>query len=224
MSVEMRYCPDIALWAFDRPINDIIDAAIKGSCVWMSEYCKHTCYNLKLYKLYPAMRTKDIRNERSWQAITGAAVYAFLSRKRKVVKRARFMTRGEAISTYADLTRVKDICESTPEVMWWLPTRAWRDPVLRACIEADLMHIPNLAIHASTDPSTSVEEQAMLDAHGWSTMFYGDDSQLETLTGHKRFKCPKTHGKVKGACSVCVNGCFKRITKGETVHVHLSQH
>ena len=65
---------------------------------------------------------------------------------------------------------------------------------------------------------------------------FGDDDQLETLTGDPRFKCPKTWGHdgsaskesvkaAKGSCgdpSKCGSGgCFDA---SKPVHVHLKKH
>lgn len=218
----MRWCEDIGMHAFDRPIYDT--DKVKGSCNHASDYCKQTCYNMKLYKIYPAMHDKDVRNEASWQSITGEGVAKFLSRKRKPTNRARFMTRGEAFKDYSDIPRVLDIVRSTPNIFWWAPTRAWRDKMLWNSIMIDLKEVTNIAILASTDPTTTKEEWAWLKANGISTMFYGDDTMTTTPMGDRFFKCPKTHKKLKGHCGICKAGCFAPVTLKREVHVHLSKH
>lgn len=220
----MRWCEDIGMFSFDRPITDVPATTIEGSCVHKTEFCTATCYNNKLYKLYPKMLTRDVKNEQYWQNIKGEDVRIMLSRKKHQTKRARFMTRGEAIKEAYDVTRVYNICMSTPDTNWWMPTRAWRDKGLKFTIESRLFPLSNLAVLASTDPTTSEFEDHMLHRDGWSTMYYGLDGATETLGGVKRFRCPKTFGHVKGACEACINGCFKPITKREQVHVHLKQH
>ena len=90
-----RWCDDIGMFASDRPINDVGD--VKGSCDHRTEFCDETCYNVKLYRVYPNMGKRDQRCETEWQAVTGKAVNTWLSRKRITTKRARFNTRGEAI-------------------------------------------------------------------------------------------------------------------------------
>ena len=90
MKSEIRFCDDIGMFAFDRPIH--------SSCVHRTDYCDSHCFNDKLYKAYPAMHGKDIRNEQYWTQITGQQVFDTLQRKRKQTKRVRFMTRGEALS------------------------------------------------------------------------------------------------------------------------------
>ena len=114
------------------------------------------------------------------------------------------MTRGEAIKDVSDIGRVLDICKANPERLVWVPTRAWRNPLLRALIEGALFDVPNLAILASIDPETTDHEPELI-ASGWNTMFYGDDSPQAT---EGRFLCPKTWRDIKGACGTCKAGCF----------------
>jgi len=210
---EIRWCEDIGMFAYDRPIPT--------SCVHKTTYCDEKCFNVKLYRLYPAMRTKDARNEAEWQNITGEQVRKTLARKKKQTKRVRFMTRGEAVSDHTDIARIVDICTANPDVDFWMPTRAWRDALLQARITAELMPINNLHVLASFDPSNTPEEWETMRAMGWSTMFFGDDEMLHTPLGEKMFKCPKTWGHVKGACEKCKRGCFEGHGR---VDVHLSEH
>ena len=209
------------MFAVDRPINDIPEAGVEGSCVHRTDHCNLTCYNVKLYQVYPAMVGKDVRNEQAWQESTGADYAAALDRKRKPTTRFRLMTRGEAIKDVSDIGRVLDICKANPERLVWVPTRAWRNPLLRALIEGALFDVPNLAILASIDPETTDHEPELI-ASGWNTMFYGDDSPQAT---EGRFLCPKTWRDIKGACGTCKAGCFAKPILGRTgVRVHLSQH
>ena len=210
---EIRWCEDIGMFAYDRPIPT--------SCVHKTAFCDAKCFNVKLYKLYPAMASKDARNEAEWQQITGTQVKTTLQRKKKQTKRVRFMTRGEAISDHTDIARIIDICQHNPDVEFWMPTRGWRDALLQARITADLMPIKNLHVLASFDPSNTPEEWEMMRSMGWSTMFFGDDEMLHTPLGEKMFKCPKTWGHVKGACASCKRGCFEGHGR---VDVHLAAH
>jgi hypothetical protein len=214
---EMRWCEDIGMFAVDRPI-DTIPGKAEGSCVWATDFCKSKCYNEKLYKLYPDMRLKDIRNEQEWQSASAEDYANSLARKKKQVKRWRLMTRGEAIKDHSDVDRIIAIAEATPDSLLWIPTRAWRDPELRERIRKELMPLKNLAVLASIDPETREEEQSLLD-DGWSTMFFGDDEDTEG-----RFKCPKTWKKMKGHCGICKAGCFAPKLLNRQVRVHLSEH
>jgi len=226
--MELRFCDDIGMFAWDRPIDNVYDTKGKllasGSCIHATEWCKPNCYNEKLYKLYPNMRTKDIRNESQWQNVTGREIKAILSRKKKPTKRARGCTRGENIKDYEDIERWVDIATENPDTDFWVPIRGWRDIFLRKEIERVLFPISNLAILASTDVTTTEKEWQELKEAGWSTMYVGDDELENTPLGERMFKCPKTFKKLKGHCGICKAGCFKSITLGQAVDVHLSQH
>jgi hypothetical protein len=226
------------MFAVDRPHG----AKRGSSCKHTTATCRKYCFNNKLMAMYTdAMTRRDIANEESWQNMDGQALSDALDRKRNQTDRFRLMTRGEAFSSLrsGDLERVIDIPDSNPDRVFWIPTRAWRRPMLRRAIEALREICPNVRILASTDPETTKEEQAQLDADGWSTMFFGDDSEAakrETLTGNPRYLCPKTWGMGrsgtkedrktgKGACgdsSRCnVGGCFD---SSQPVHIHLKTH
>lgn len=212
MVTSLRWCADIGMFAYDR--------SIPKSCVHATPFCKVHCFNDKLYKYYPGMHGKDILNESYWRDISGARVRTDLAGKRtRQTKRVRLMTRGEGISTHGDINRVRRIAEGNPDTIFWLPSRAWRDDTLCARIVAELFPVPNLRVLASLDPSNSAEEIESLARDGFSTMFFGDDSELATAG---RFKCPKTHSHAKGHCAVCSTrkGCFSRAP----VHVHLKEH
>jgi len=221
-----RWCDDIGMFATDRSINDTENH--KGSCVHRTDFCDKTCYNIKLYRMYPNMAKRDDRCETIWKKISSKNANVFkmwLDKKRKPTTRTRFKTRGEAIKDISDVYRVKAICEATPDTLWWLPTRAWRNVMLRSLIEIELMTLPNCAVNASFDPSNTEEEwKTMIDAD-WNIMFYGDDTQLHDPVYNKRkFLCPKTHKKMSGHCMDCKAGCFSQKTIGRTQIVHLSEH
>lgn len=221
-----RYCEDIGMFVSDRPINDTENH--KGSCLHKTDYCDETCYNVKLYKMYPNMAKRDDRCETIWQAIDRQAMpsfQAFLKRKRKPTKRMRHMSRGEAFSSVADVYRVREMLLAAPDTIFWIPTRAWRNPMLKLMIEQDIMTLPNVAINASFDPSNTKEEWTMMEQSGWNIMFYGDDDLTTSPSSGKRmFLCPKTHKKLKGHCIDCKAGCFAQTTIGRQQIVHLSEH
>ena len=223
----LRWCDDIGMFTTDRPINDIEIGGVKfaeGSCVHRTEFCNKTCYNIKLYKLYPAMAQRDIRIEQEWRNVRGSVFASALLRKRKQTSRVRFMSRGESIKDYSDIARVRDICNHSPNTFFWMPFRAWHNTFLRFAVKKLWDECPNLVPLASTDPDTTGEEWEMLKNEGWSTMFYGDDTMLNTPNGDRMFKCPKTHKKLTGHCNICKGGCFAPSTLNKRVDVHLSQH
>ena len=218
---EMRWVDEIGMFAVDRPVNDVGET--RGSCVHATDYCYDNCYNTKLYRIYPAMRMKDIRNEAEWQSASAEDYAQALDRKRKPTNRWRLMTRGEALADHADIDRVKALAIANPSRLLWVPTRAWRDPMLRIRIETELFAIrgnplPNLVVLASLDPTTD-EHRADLASAGWSTMFFGDDTRVDG-----RFRCPKTFRGLSGHCGICKAGCFAPAILGRRVDVILSQH
>ena len=67
-----RWTEDIGMLATDRPINDTENHS--GTCDHRTPYCDDTCYNVKLYKMYPNMSKRDDRCETEWQSITPSNV------------------------------------------------------------------------------------------------------------------------------------------------------
>jgi hypothetical protein len=218
-----RWCDDIGQFAIDRPINDTTNH--KGSCVHKTKFCMDTCFNNKLYKLYPKMHDRDDRIESIWQNLDPYSIKPFLQRKRKQTKRVRLMTRGEAFVNYIDVHKVRNIVEDNPNTDWWIPTRAWHNNLLKSLIEKVLFPIKNVAINASLDPSDSKDDWNMLRSDGWNIMFYGDEDLTNVPDSDiKMFLCPKTHKKLKGHCDICKAGCFSPSTLQRQQFVHLSQH
>ena len=220
-----RYCEDIGMAATDRPINDTKNH--EGSCDHRTVYCDETCYNVKLYKIYPKMADRDDRCETIWKKLNrhNSDFTKFFSRKRYDTSRVRHMTRGEAFKTSVDVYRVKTMCLLNSDIMWWIPTRAWRDTKIKALIEKELMPLPNCAINASFDPSNTDDEWKMMIDSDWNIMFYGDDDlTTDPIYGKRMFKCPKTHKGLKGHCLDCKAGCFAQKTINRTAIVHLSEH
>jgi len=168
------------------------------------------------------MHGKDIKNEEAWAGNDVLGLAKALTRKRtKQTKRVRLMSRGEAFSDYLDVQRVANMLDAMPETLFWIPTRAWRNPVLFSMVQAMISTRNNARVLASMDPSNTSEEWEHVANLGVSTMFYGDDAMLQTPQGQRMFRCPKTHAKLSGHCSICKAGCFNN---KKTVHVHLKQH
>ena len=215
MKTTIRWCDDIGMFAYDR--------GIPQSCIHATDFCKKTCYNNKLYKLYPNMKGKDERNNEYWNALTPDMVKRDLAKRKKQTKRVRLMTRGEAFRDLSDIAKVKAIAEATPGTDWWIPTRAWRSPILRTLIIRELFPIKNIHVLASLDPSNTDAEWEALKLEGWSTVFFGNDDMTVTPNGDRMFLCPKTHKGLKGHCAPCKAGCFGK-SIGRRVDVHLSKH
>ena len=175
------------------------------------------------------MFKRDIRIEKDWQDLTPKNIHEnianFFKRKRKQTKRKRLNTRGESLKDVKDVYRVKAMCQAMPDDELWIPTKAWRDPIMKVLIEQELMPLPNLALNASTDPSTTKEEWEMLNRDGWNIMFYGDDElNHDPATDEPMFQCPKTKKKIKGHCAICKGGCFSQTTIGKRRTIKLYQH
>jgi hypothetical protein len=220
-----RECKDIGMAASDRPINDTKNH--EGSCVHRTDYCDQTCYNIKLYNMYENMAKRDDRCETIWQKLdkSNSDFTQFFSRKQYDTSRVRHMTRGEAFKDIRDVYRVKTMCLLNPDILWWIPTRAWRNTRIKSLIEKELMPLDNCAINASLDPSNSKAEWQMLIDDDWNIMFYGDDTLThDPVYGKRMFACPKTHKGLKGHCIDCKAGCFAQKTINRTQIVHLSEH
>ena len=145
----------------------------------------------------------------------------FLKRKKHQTSRFRFQTRGETFSVKQDVFKVKEILETNPDTVFWIPTRGWRNPLMKRLIEKEIFPIANARVLASTDRTNFPEEWKDLKDSNWSTMYFGDDHQKITPNGDKHFLCPKTHKKLKGHCAICKAGCFRN---NKRVDVHLKQH
>lgn len=206
----VRKCSDIGLHAVDR--------SRERSCVHATGFCKATCFNVKLEKAFGhTIEPKDVKNDLAWETLTGDSFKAWNARRK--VARFRFCTRGEAFASLADVDRVADVLAKNPEVLFWIPTRAWRNSEYREAIELKVLPLANARVLASLDPSNDNQEVADIVESGWSTMFYGDDEATQD-----RILCDKTHAHVKGACATCSNGCFEAAFGFKQVHVHLNQH
>lgn len=206
----MRHCTDLGLFAIDKPMS---------SCKHRTAYCKKSCYNRKFFRQYRHTMKPFERTLRSeWRALTGVAVAAELSRKRKPTDRVRLCTRGEPFSTLADIIKVRDILLATPATKWWIPTRAWRDPILAAFIDAMIRPLPNAYVQASMDPSNSMQDWQNVKDLGWPVMFFGDDHATQTPLGDALARCPKTWEHTKASCSTCTL-CFDGAS-----NVHLRKH
>ncbi len=213
----MRYCKDIGMFSIDR--------SIPASCVHATEFCRATCYNNKLYVLFKDMKPKDVKNEEAWKVLDGDAIRLELSRKlKRQTKRFRLATRGEPFKDIGDVSKVQRLLVANPDTLFWIPTRAWRSPLLRVMIETEIMLMSNAVVLASMDPSNTSEDWQSLKIAGWSTMFYGSDNLRTTPNGDRMFLCPKTHKGIKGHCATCKAGCFAPRTLNRRVDVHLSQH
>lgn len=223
MKTEMRYCEDIDMWAIDRQIS--------GSCIFKTTTCEKECFNDKLYKLYPAMHGKDIRNEAYWDQITGIDFKSDYARKKKgkTSNRFRMMTRGETFDSVEGVHKMHDLALQNQDLIFWIPTRAWRDVVINdnneilSAVMSLIVPLKNCRVLASMDDSNTEEEWLFVTrVLRLSTMhFDADKAPQDTLAGDRFFRCPKTHKHLNGHCSICKAGCFNNKKR---VDVHLLKH
>lgn len=199
----MRFCADIGMFVIDRDM---------ASCLYSTQFCRDHCYNLKFFKMYPNVRNYETKLEYNWMKING--LQEEIKRKRKSTSRIRLCSRGEPFAYINDVFKILKVCECNPDTVFWAPTRAWRSDIQREAIERELFPIDNIRLQASLDPTNTVEEIQSLKDSGWSTIFFGDDSDIQN-----RELCPKTWEKKKGGCSTC-NLCFSK----ERVDIHLKMH
>ena len=161
------------------------------------------------------MKGADARLEREWEELNAESFRAKAKSLKRTIKRFRFQVRGETFSEFADIVKVREIVAGNPGILFWMPTRAWRDPFLKASIETMIMTLPNSRVQASIDPSNTGYELKVASA--WPTMFFGDNDRHPLGDA---VKCPKTWTKKKGLCGKCGVGCFKT----GNVNVWLKKH
>lgn len=205
----IRFCNDIGMFCLDFPME---------TCVFRTQFCNANCYNRKVYYIHDTdgrVTKRDKQNNTAWKECTVEEFVEAFSRKRtRQTKRFRFGTRGEPLNNIHNIFKIRAIALAMPETIFWIPTRAWRSPLLRDIIERQLMTLPNVRVMASVDPSNSIIELAQIQGR-WSTMFFGDNKQTAG-----RVRCVKTWDHSKAACATCDQGCFTT----ELIHVHLRKH
>ncbi len=200
----IRWCKEIGMFAIDRSCK---------TCRHQTRFCKLYCYNIPLYRWQKNMIPRDVANEKFWATLTGTELRDILARKKHPVDRIRLCTRGEAFSVLADVEKVRGLLDWNPETLFWIPTRGWRDPEIRAKIEAGIFPFHNARVIASVDPSNSEDMILSLQNDGWSTVRIGSP-------GGSRYRCPKTYEHATGHCAICLDGCFSAYR----VDIHLRLH
>jgi hypothetical protein len=206
---SLRKCDSLGIPVFDLPTC---------TCLWKTSFCKKFCYNNKLRKVHKNGKAPDginwtVDNQRLkiWRTKSAYEIVSDWknSRSLKNTKRMRMCSRGEPFDSIDDVLKMQDIAFALPFVKFWVPTRAWRNPLLRIDIESMLLDLPNVFVQASIDPTTTIGEAKSLTSSGWGTMYFGNDET--PLIPAK--KCPKTWRKLHGNCATC-RLCF---TKGTNV-------
>ncbi len=217
MSAEpIRFVPEIGLYAFSRG---------RSTCQWQTEWCSRFCYNDKFYRLKWKTAAGDVSDEKFWGTVTATD---FAGRVHDLkVDRFRFSVVGEIWQIVDDVLKVCAITALCPHVLFWIPTRAWRDERMRELLRAIILPEPNVRLMLSIDPSITEKTEDDLRAEGFSLVFVGDngDPRQLMLDGSdsrtlRYTKCLKTWRQLTGHCAKCETGCFS----AERVDVHLRQH
>ena len=211
--IRIRKNNDINLFSIDRD---------KISCIHKSEYCLKYCYNNKLYKIFKLMNTADIKNEYYWHNGNIASDIKKHFQRRKT-KRIRFMSRGECFKNMSDVYKVKNILENNKDIVFHIPTRAWRDKDLYILITNELHNkFNNVRIFASIDPSNTIEELKIASKFCTGTMFFGNNEKHPLQDNCKISRCPKTWNKTKTVTCKNCNFCYN--SKKQNLHIWLKKH
>jgi len=206
---EISWCKVINMFRLDRGVE---------TCKWATSFCRATCYKWKMMVVFDrSIIAKDQRLQGQWPLLNAETWAEWASMRRKPVERFRFCTRGETFSCAADVDKIADVVSGNPGTLFWMPTRAWRNPHLRSKLDKLVRPLPNARLQASVDPTTKPIQLASLDRDGWSTMFYGNDGNVGR---QGRTLCRKTWFHDDGvACDTC-GICFS----AQQTHVHLKWH
>lgn len=211
-----RVCKTTGLWTISRSID---------SCRFASTFCKKNCYAVNnATRIFPNQKRHVMQlQERFWAGLTGIELAAILDRKYTQIRYLRLAGRGECVTSYADIEKIADLCAKNPEVMFWLPTRAWVSALLRPGLEKLRLEYTNLAIQASTDIQTLPDEFEYLLSHSWYISFFGAKVFPWAQHLNKVFYCPKSWQYVEGQKNECLNcmACFSQ--NFQIVHYRQSQ-
>jgi hypothetical protein len=162
-------------------------------------------------KIFP-LQKKVIQalEEEFWTWLDGDKLAEIIARKHTKITHIRIAGRGEFLSSFEDIRKVNDIVRKNPDILFWLPTRAWVNTNFRQIISDTLLWLPNVFLQASTDIETPVTDIYWLLKNNWNISFFGEKNP--TFGGlTTEFLCPKTwnyHVGQKDICATCLF-CFK---------------
>ena len=169
----------------------------EGSCGdTVSSWCAAHCYAMKGHYTFPSVRTKYddnfemLKTEPSLYEAELTADVAELP----LGSIFRWHTGGD-IYDVGHVGIIRRVCESRPDIQFFVYTRRWQDESMRRAIEEQLFELHNLTVWGSTDPSLpSVPE-------GWreARVF---DSFSEATKGGFGVHCPEQTGR-RPDCESC---------------------
>lgn len=192
-------------------------------CRWANRACSKFCYARNSVR-----RWKDTKNRKSGRKYMMEAIQRDAARWMlwapmhfRKYARVRVASRFEPFNTREDVEQVRSWIVGSPDTLFWIVTRSWVDPTIRALVQDRIMTEPNARVLGSIDRLTSQEQYNALVADGWSTMgVWTRNREAAHPFNTNAVKCQKTFAKVKGACKTCSSGCFN----AKRTDVHLLMH
>lgn len=168
----------------------------EGSCPGASSWCKSRCYAAKGHYTFPSVVSKYadnftmLRDEPSlYEAELTADVESL-----PLGAVFRFHTGGD-IYDVEHVGIIRRVCESRPDIEFYLYTRSYRIEAIRRAIEAQLFELHNLTVWGSTDPSMPAVPVGWREARVFDTF-------EEATEGGFGVHCPEQTGR-RPDCQSC---------------------
>jgi hypothetical protein len=167
----------------------------------VSEWCQLHCYAAKGHYTFPSVRTKYDQNfdllrydpllyeEELTNDVLSLPLGAVF----------RFHTGGD-IFDVGHVSIIRRVCESRPDMTFYLYTRRYRDETMRQAIEDVLFRVFNLHVWASTDPTMPPAPEGWREARVFDTF-------PEATEGGFKTHCPEQTGRRPDcqSCGLCWN-------------------
>jgi len=192
-------------------------------CKWANSACSRFCYARNSVRRW--RHTKNRVNGRSYMAEAiqrdAARWMLWAPYHFSGYSRVRVASRFEPFNTREDIEQVRSWVVGCPNTLFWIVTRSWIDPTIRALVQDRIMVEPNARVLGSIDRLTTQDQYDGLVADGWSTMgVWTRRRDAAHPFNPQAIKCQKTFDRVKGACKTCSRGCFA----DKRTDVHLLLH
>jgi len=172
---------------------------LDGSCPGASEWCRDNCYATKGFYTFPSNVAKYSAQWDMLRDDPEAYSAQLISEVSKLPLGSifRFHTGGD-IANVGHVSIIRDVCDSRPDVSFYLYTRSWRLDAIRVAVENDLFPITNLTVWASTDPSLPKAPNGWREARVFDSF---DDASARGFRVH----CPEQTGKQPDcqSCGLC---------------------
>lgn len=169
----------------------------EGSCGdTTSPWCETHCYAMKGHYTFPSVRTKYDDNFELLRDNPDSYESELLLdvESLPIGSVFRFHTGGD-IFDVRHVGIIRRVCESRPDIEFYLYTRRWQSQLMREAIESQLFELHNLMVWGSTDPSMpSVPD-------GWREARVFDSFEAATEGGFG-VHCPEQTGR-RPDCQSC---------------------